>query len=66
MSKPSAEVLDVGDVVRLTSSITRMTVKSVGEKIVCRWFDASDDLLSDEFDRDELILVKRAGVIDAR
>jgi len=53
--------LSVGDVVRLNSDALRMTVRSVdGDKVTCRWHDAEDDLLSEDFDARELTLIKRA------
>jgi uncharacterized protein YodC (DUF2158 family) len=50
----------IGDVVRLNSDIVRMTVKSVvGVHVGCRWHDAEDDLLDDDFDPRELTLVRK-------
>jgi uncharacterized protein YodC (DUF2158 family) len=50
----------VGDVVRLNSDTVRMTVGSfVGVRVVCRWHDEADDLLSDDFDPRELTLVRK-------
>ena len=48
-----------GDVVRLNSDRVALTVRSIdGGKIVCRWHDESDDLLSEDFDRCELAFVR--------
>ena len=57
----SPSKLKVGDVVRLTSDRVAMTVRSIdGNKLVCRWHDEADDLLSEEFDRAELVFVRRS------
>jgi uncharacterized protein YodC (DUF2158 family) len=52
----------VGDQVRLNSSATVMTVRSVdGDKVMCRWFNDQVDLIEAEFHPRELTLRKRAG-----
>jgi uncharacterized protein YodC (DUF2158 family) len=59
MNASSPSKLNVGDVVRLTSDTVNMTVRSIdGDKIVCRWHDEADDLLSEDFARAELIFVR--------
>jgi uncharacterized protein YodC (DUF2158 family) len=51
--------LEPGDVVRLNSDAVRMTVRRVdGDKVVCLWHDAEDDLLSEDFERRELVFIK--------
>lgn len=56
------ESIEIGDIVRLNSSPLKMTVKAVKDgRIIARWIDQTDDLLEDEFDRRELILVRKAG-----
>lgn len=57
---PNSDVLSIGDVVRLNSDAVRMTIHSIdGAKIVCRWHDAEDDLLDEDFDPRELTLVRK-------
>ena len=56
---PATATFAVGDVVRLNSDAVRMTIHAIkGEAIVCRWHDAEDDLLTEDFDRRELVLVR--------
>jgi len=50
----------IGDIVRLNSDRVHMTVHTVdGAKLVCRWHDDADDLLSDEFHPRELTIVRK-------
>jgi uncharacterized protein YodC (DUF2158 family) len=50
----------VGDIARLNSDRVHMTVNSVvGVRVRCRWHDAEDDLLNDDFDPRELTLVRK-------
>jgi len=56
-------VFAIGDVVRLKSAPTpKMTVHKIDISnfvVTCRWFDEHDDLLTENFYFDELILVRR-------
>lgn len=52
-----SEEIEIGDVVRLNSSATRMTVHALGEEgeVVCRWLDDALDLKEAEFWPGELV-----------
>jgi uncharacterized protein YodC (DUF2158 family) len=55
----------VGDVVRLNSSSTRMTVDKIDREneegeVVCIWFDDGKDLKSAAFHIHQLVLVRAA------
>ncbi|MGD0641452.1 MAG: DUF2158 domain-containing protein [Roseiarcus sp.] len=50
----------IGDIVRLNSDRVHMTVGAVaGGRVACRWHDAEDDLLKEDFDPRELTLVRK-------
>lgn len=60
---------EIGDVVRLTCSSTKMTVDKVGVDqpdgdVECVWFNADDELQSARFHARQLILVKRPNAND--
>lgn len=55
------EIYEIGDVVRLTASSTKMTVDHHNDDgdIVCLWFNDADELLEAAFNPRQLILVKK-------
>jgi uncharacterized protein YodC (DUF2158 family) len=57
--KKEEKELEVGEVVKLNGSQTKMTVEAVLEnKVKCVWFDAKNQLRRDEFKKS---IVKRAS-----
>lgn len=60
------ESFDVGDVVRLNCSSTKMSVDKIEPEnadgaIECIWFDDADVLQSARFHPEQLVRVKKAG-----
>jgi uncharacterized protein YodC (DUF2158 family) len=66
-----SEIFAVGDIVRLNSAITKMTVDRIDErgddgKIKCIWFAADGDLKEATFHEQQLVLVQKARLSSSR
>lgn len=66
-----SDIFEVGDIVRLNSAITRMTVDKIEErcddgKIKCIWFGADGELKEAPFHEQQLTLIKKARLASSR
>jgi uncharacterized protein YodC (DUF2158 family) len=60
-----AEDFSIGDVVRLHSSSTKMTVSKIvpgaADEIICHWFNEQDELQEFPFSVKELVILKKSA-----